>query len=873
MRRSTLFLSMFLLAGGMAFAQQQADVPRVISYQGLLTSSDGNPLPDGEYPVTITMYGDEHGSQPVWHDTYTAVVRGGVFNIYLGSGNNPLPAPDRMNKALWIGTQIAGAGELRPLTRLSATPYAINVPDNAITNAKLADGAVTADKVDMDYISGVTVNGKNIAGKGAVLNIQGGKDIDVNYDDATQSIVIGSPASRDAGDARDKHNGDREMLGTQMDAWTLQGDGVNIPGAVVTIPAAGDWIGTSAAAGIPFELRTNGTQIMVYNQTAAASTPNVVGGGGANSVGPAAMGNVIAGGGGISGGANTIVGDRFNTISGGDGHTIQNQFTSNSVISGGGANTIGTAASQASFAVIAGGSNNNVSSDFSSIGGGIGNSVFAPFGVLGGGSGNQVLGPFSTVAGGQNNVASLNNSSVGGGFNNQVQAPDGTIGGGRDNQVFGPAGTVAGGQNNSVFSNNSGIGGGFGNQAQGPYGSISGGQSNIIGPIDYASIGGGLNNSVQATRGTVAGGESNAVSADLAVIGGGFSNGITGILGAILGGDQNRVNSDRSVIGGGRGNTIGPNGPLSVIGGGEVNTILADRSVIGGGSGNNISGPRGVIGGGEQNSITLNNSVIGGGFNNISNAPYSVIGGGFVNRNDGIESVIGGGINNLLQPGTTRGVIGGGSSNQILSNLGRGVAATISGGERLTAQSYGQVVMGVGNIARGNLAVGGVPNNDPILIIGNGTAGGSSNAFEVSYNGHSTVYHNLGAALPVYLGSTYIDNVIYSWGEVTPAGGRGCDFGVQTVTRMGAGWYRIRMNLQTSTGGAANLSCASVTATLNSNAAPGTTAINSCRFIRTSRIGAGNIFDVYISQQVLAGGVLSCVGVDDGFVFKVVGRP
>lgn len=919
MKRSILCMSMFLLAGTLVYAQQKADIPRVISYQGLLTSSQGSPLADGEYSITVTLYGDEQGSDKVWQDTYTAKVLGGVFNIYLGSGNTALPTPDRMNKALWIGTRVDGSEELRPLTRLSATPYAINVPDHAITTDKLADGAVTSDKVDMDYISGVSVNGKKIEGKGTVLNIQGGKDISVDYDDATQSIVIGSPQSRDTEGSVDKKN-DRRLQGGPLDAWTMGGDGVIVPGAVGVLATPGNWIGTTLGSAIPFELRVNSIHAVRYEQTLfTTQTPNIIGGEAGNFINPNGEGNIIAGGGNnttattnlitginnntISGGTNNrITGDNQNTIGGGETNVIDNNFSNASTVGGGRGHIIGNAAFPTSVSTIAGGERNQILSDAGTIGGGRGNFidnlsftgtiaggdfnsvinadhgvvgggnnnvVSSLFGTISGGQTNNASGPFSTVGGGQNNTASLNHSTVGGGFQNQIQAPFGTVGGGAFNNVFAPSGTIAGGQNNGVFVNDGAIGGGTanivqgqistiaggtGNQIFGGFGSISGGQINIIGPVDYAAIGGGQNNDVQAAWGKIGGGERNVIAAG----------------------------SDHSIIGGGRQNQI--TGNLNVIGGGEVNVINSDRSVIGGGSGNRVLGPRGGIVGGEQNVINpnFNNSFIGGGFGNSISAPYAVIGGGFQNTNDGIESVIGGGRQNSIQAGVQQGFIGGGNRNQLLSNAGRGVATAIPGGDRLVAQSYGQTVIGVGNIPKGNVAVGAVPTliNEPIFTIGNATGGGNSNAFEVSYNGHSTVdgASNVTNGNASMRGATFVDNVIYAWGNVTAAGGRVCDFGVNPgavgVQRLGVGWYRITMLIQ-DRNGVANLAlpCGSVTATLNSNTNPSTAPIFSCRFIRATRIGAGNVFDIFISQNQIVAGVLQCVGVDDNFNFKVTGRP
>jgi len=43
-----------------------------------------------------------------------------------------------MNQPLWIGISVDGTQEMQPLTRLAAVPYALNIPDQSVTMAKLS---------------------------------------------------------------------------------------------------------------------------------------------------------------------------------------------------------------------------------------------------------------------------------------------------------------------------------------------------------------------------------------------------------------------------------------------------------------------------------------------------------------------------------------------------------------------------------------------------------------------------------------------------------------------------------------------------------------------------------------------------------------
>ena len=77
-----------------------------------------------------------------------------------------------------------------PLTPLSTSPYALNVSDHAITTRKLANRSVTAEKVEMDYVSNVQIDDKLLSGNGSVLNLQSSSDFHFNYDERTNSVTL-----------------------------------------------------------------------------------------------------------------------------------------------------------------------------------------------------------------------------------------------------------------------------------------------------------------------------------------------------------------------------------------------------------------------------------------------------------------------------------------------------------------------------------------------------------------------------------------------------------------------------------------------------------------------------------------------------------
>ena len=61
-----------------------AQIPRTISYQGVLTDTSGIPKPDGDYVLTLRLYPDSAGVAPVWVELRTVKVKRGVFSTIMG---------------------------------------------------------------------------------------------------------------------------------------------------------------------------------------------------------------------------------------------------------------------------------------------------------------------------------------------------------------------------------------------------------------------------------------------------------------------------------------------------------------------------------------------------------------------------------------------------------------------------------------------------------------------------------------------------------------------------------------------------------------------------------------------------------------------
>jgi hypothetical protein len=163
------------------------DIPKTLSYQGLLTGKDGQPVKDGDYAITVNLYSDKDGTRSVWKGTYVTHVQNGVFSIQLGSGESPLPDAATIDGPLFAGVTIGG-DEMLPLTQLSAVPYAMNV----------ADGAITAKKMGTDYVGSLSINGQKLSSRGGDINIVT-EGLDAAVDPATNTLVLRNNGTQQSG--------------------------------------------------------------------------------------------------------------------------------------------------------------------------------------------------------------------------------------------------------------------------------------------------------------------------------------------------------------------------------------------------------------------------------------------------------------------------------------------------------------------------------------------------------------------------------------------------------------------------------------------------------------------------------------------------
>ncbi len=136
MKKITIILLFSIALLGSVFTQ----VPQTLSYQGILTDTEGNIVPDGYYYISLTLYDADTNGTNLWTATDGIEVVDGIFNYIIGS-TIPLYLP--FDQQYWLGIAIDGGDELIPRTELTSSAYSLNtrnIPDSIVTGKKVADG-------------------------------------------------------------------------------------------------------------------------------------------------------------------------------------------------------------------------------------------------------------------------------------------------------------------------------------------------------------------------------------------------------------------------------------------------------------------------------------------------------------------------------------------------------------------------------------------------------------------------------------------------------------------------------------------------------------------------------------------------------------
>ncbi len=273
------------------------------------------------------------------------------------------------------GTGLSGGGASGAVTLALGTAYQLpqSCTDGQIAEWDTGTSAwvCAADNSNTGDITGVTA-GTGLSGGGAsgAVTLALGTAYQL-----PQSCANGQPAEWDTGSS----------------LWICGTDGTgndwHLTGNTGTDPET-NFIGTNDEKTLVLKVN-GGTALRLEPDM---TSPNIIGGSGANQVGADVHGATI----------------------------------------GGGGSSVGNHSVTQSYGTIGGGYNNGVADDYGTISGGRDNTVYWEGGTVGGGRDNTAGQFYATVSGGRDNHAADYYSAIGGGENNSAQGEYSTIPGGKD---------------------------------------------------------------------------------------------------------------------------------------------------------------------------------------------------------------------------------------------------------------------------------------------------------------------------------------------------------------------------------------------------------------------------------------------------------
>lgn len=116
-------ISLFL-GTGHAGAQE---IPGAMTYQGRLTDTSGQPVPDGSYQFQFKLYAVPTDGTPFWtSDVQNVTTSGGVFTTQLTIGSMDLIGRTDIWLEVWAGSPLSA---LSPRSKINAVPFAFRAAD------------------------------------------------------------------------------------------------------------------------------------------------------------------------------------------------------------------------------------------------------------------------------------------------------------------------------------------------------------------------------------------------------------------------------------------------------------------------------------------------------------------------------------------------------------------------------------------------------------------------------------------------------------------------------------------------------------------------------------------------------------------------
>ncbi len=140
MRRILLIVALMMLPT----LQARAAAPAALSYQGFLTDSVGNPV-TGTWTVTFGLFAEPAGGDPLFEESLDVTTDKGLFSVYLGTPDNPLPVASFEAGELFLALTVEtddGPVDLTPRQQVVSDPYALYAQNAAQLGGEDAEAFV-----------------------------------------------------------------------------------------------------------------------------------------------------------------------------------------------------------------------------------------------------------------------------------------------------------------------------------------------------------------------------------------------------------------------------------------------------------------------------------------------------------------------------------------------------------------------------------------------------------------------------------------------------------------------------------------------------------------------------------------------------------
>lgn len=172
-----------------AFAQPAS----TMSFQGLLTTPLGDPVPDAIYSVTVALYTDSTATASEWSEQHSVSTVLGVFDVVLGKRQ---PLSFDPSRRYWVGVALGADPEFRPRAEVTASAFAFIA--NSALEAKSLSATATGAVLSINTLQGS-------------LKIVGTRGITVTESAGTLAIALDAdsinvlPRGPAGGDLRDSY--------------------------------------------------------------------------------------------------------------------------------------------------------------------------------------------------------------------------------------------------------------------------------------------------------------------------------------------------------------------------------------------------------------------------------------------------------------------------------------------------------------------------------------------------------------------------------------------------------------------------------------------------------------------------------------------